>query len=135
MKRFRIIMISLLVVILLGGCSGKGNDISREEIVAAYKDAGYSVWTDVYDEPLDYGEIAYVQANHPDGDYIYFSIFETPEQAKAYKKEYYHPGMMGLFSVIFGDPSWQRWEVYGCIVVQYDEPEFTEPFDRLLKSK
>ena len=135
MKNLKLFILVFLVIYLLAGCAGKRTDISREEIVAAYEDAGYNVWTDVYDEPLDFGEIAYVQANHSDGDYIYFSIFETPEQAKAFKKEYYHPGMMGLFSVIFGDPSWQRWEVYGCIVVQYDETEFAAPFERLLKSK
>ncbi len=135
MRTLKLFILGFLVIFMLVGCAGKRTDISREEIVAAYEAAGYSVWTDVYDEPLDHGQIAYVQANHPDGDYIYFSIFETPEQAKAYKKEYYHPGMMGLFSIIFGDPSWQRWEVHGCIVMQYDEPEFTAPFEGLLKSK
>ena len=64
----------LLIVLLLPGCSSHRTDITREEIVAAYEAAGYSVWTDTYDEKLDHGEIAYVQANHPDGDYIYFSI-------------------------------------------------------------
>ena len=125
----------LLIVLLLHGCSSYRTDITREEIVAAYEAAGYSVWTDTYDEKLDHGEIAYVQANHPDGDYIYFSIFETNEEAEAYKSEFYHPVMMGLFAVIFGDPSWPHWEVYGCIVAQYDDPAFFEVFEELTKAK
>ena len=133
MKRCFVILLSLLL--LLGGCSAKRTDITREEIVAAYEAAGYSVSSRDYDEPLDYGQVAYVQADHPDGDYIYFSIFETPEQAKAYKEEFYHPAMMGLFSAIFGDPSWQRWQVHGCVVAEYDEPEFYEIFLNLLKEK
>lgn len=130
----RVIPILLILLLLFSG-SAKQTEISREEIVSAYQNAGYSVWTGVYDAPLDEGEIAYVQANHPDGDYIYFSFFETPQQAKEFKDTYYHPGMMGLFSVIFGDPSWQRWKVHGCIVVQYDEPEFYEVFLQLINSK
>lgn len=127
----------LIVSMLLSicGCARRRTDISLEEIVAAYDAAGYDVSSGLYDETLEYGQIGYVQADHPDGNYIYFSVFESEDAAKAYKKEFYHPGMMGLFSAIFGDPSWQRWEVYGCIVVQYDEPEFMKPFDNLLKRK
>ena len=134
MKRLFIVMIAF-ALIFTGCASHYRTDITREEIVAAYEEAGYTVWSRVYDEKLDYGEVAYVQANHPDGDYIFFSIFETEEDAENYKKQFHHPIMMGLFSVIFGDPSWQRWEVYGCIVVQYDEPEFFKPFQELLTGK
>lgn len=125
----------ILILLFTSGCTAVRKDITREEIVAAYESAGYSVWSRVYDEKLDHGEIAYVQANHPDGDYIYFSIFETEEAAKAYKEEFYHPVTMSLFTVIFGQPSWPRWEVHGCIVAQYDRPEFYEIFKELTKSK
>ena len=133
MKRFIVLLFALLL--FLSGCSSKvRTDVTPDEIVAAYKAAGYTVWSEMYDEKLDYGEIGYIQANHPDGDYIYFSIFESEEDAEAYKEEFYHPGMLGLFSVIFGDPSWLRSEVYGCVVVEYDNPALYEPFEALLKS-
>lgn len=127
----------LIVSMLLSicGCARRRTDISLEEIVAAYDAARYDVSSGLYDETLEYGQIGYVQADHPDGNYIYFSVFESEDAAKAYKKEFYHPGMMGLFSAIFGDPSWQRWEVYGCIVVQYDDTEFMKPFDNLIRGK
>ena len=133
MKRFSALLFTLLL--LLSGCSSKvRTDVTPDEIVAVYEAAGYTVWSEMYDEKLDYGEIGYIQANHPDGDYIYFSIFESEEDAESYKKEFYHPGMLGLFSVIFGDPSWMRSEVYGCIVVEYDNPVLYEPLEELLKS-
>lgn len=132
----RVLAAALLIVLLLTGCTPRHRtDITREEIIAAYEAAGYEVWSRVYDEKLDYGQVAYVQANHPDGNYIYFSIFESEAEAKAYKNEYYHPVMMGLFSVIFGQPSWQRWKVYGCIVVQYDDENHFYPFQGLLVKK
>lgn len=126
------LLVLLLIAFLLCGCAPVRTDITREEIVAAYEAAGYAVSSRVYDEKLDYGQIAYVQANHPNGDYIYFSIFASEAEAKAYKKAYYHPVMMGLFSAIYGDPSWPRWEVYESIIVQYDEPDFLDPFTDLL---
>ena len=132
----RILAILVLAALLLTGCSSNyRTDITREEIIAAYESAGYEVSSQIYNEKLDHGEIAYVQANHPDGDYIYFSIFETEEEATAYKKEFYHPVMMGLFSVIYGQPSWPRWKVYGCIVVQYDDESYFDPFEGLLVQK
>ena len=132
MKRFLSI---LLLIALLCGCSSQQRGITLEEIVEAYEAAGYSVWADTYEEALEEGQIASVQANHPDGDYIYFSFFETEEQAAAYKKEFYHPMVMGLFAVIYGDPSWPRWKVYGNIVVEYDNPEFFEVFQKLRNKK
>ena len=131
----KLLALLLVVLLLLSGCSTEyRTDVTPEEIVSAYEEAGYSVWFEYYDNMLDEGQIGSIQANHPDGDYIYFSIFETEEDAKAFKEEFYHPGVMGLFSFIFGDPSWPRWQVHGCIVVQYDNPDYFEPFEELLKS-
>ena len=100
MKRFFAVFLALFL--LLPGCRAQNTDITMEDIVAAYEAAGYSVWGKVYDEKLDAGAIAYIQADHPDGGYIYFSFFETPDEAAAYKKEYYHPVAMGLFSAKIG---------------------------------
>ena len=132
----RLIALLLLISLLMFGCTAPDyrDDITLEEIVAAYEAAGYSVWWEVYEEKLDIGEIGSIQANHPNGEYIYFSFFKSEEEAKAYKEEYYHPSAMWLFSVIYGQPSWLCWEVYGCFVVQYDDPELFKPFQELLKS-
>ena len=135
MKRLVVLFLLLSLTLSFCGCTQRASDITTEQIVVAYEAAGYRVSSKLYDETLEHGQTGYVQADHPDGDYIYFAIFENEEAAKAYKKEFYHPAMLGLFSVIFGDPSWQRWEVYGNIVVQYDKPKFMKPFKDLLQSK
>lgn len=131
----RLLTVALLCILLLCACAPTRVNITREDIVAAYEAAGYEVWTRVYDEKMDTGSIAYVQADHPDGGYIYFSFFETEEEAKAYEKEYDHPIMKGLFSIIYGDPMWVRMETYGCIVVEYWIPEHFAPFEALIKGK
>lgn len=135
MKRASVFFLSTCLLLSLCSCKQYRTDVTRDEIVSAYRAAGYEVWTDTYDEDMDSGIIAYVQANHKNGDYIHFAIFENAEDAKSYEKDLDHPVMKGLFSVIFGDPSWERMETYGCIVVSYRDPEFFEPFAALLKAK
>ena len=126
----------MLAVLLLTACASQlRTDVTQEEIVAAYEAAGYNVWSRTYEEKLEYGKIGYVQANHPNGDYIYFAIFESEEAARAYKKEFPHPILTGVFSSIFGVPSWQRCKVHGTVVVEYDEPDYYKPFVALLQLK
>lgn len=128
------IAVFLLIILLFNGCAATGKDVTREEIIAAYEEAGYEVWSRVYDEPMEYGLMGYIKAQHPDGDYIYFSIFETEEQAKAYKQEFYHPMAQGLFLSIFaGEVYVPKCETYGCFVVQYENPVFFAVFQNLLK--
>ena len=131
----RLFLLVVLCILCLTACHQEYRTVTREDIVAAYEAAGYSVWSEVYDEEMEFGQIAAVQANHPDGDYIYFTFFETEEAAKAYEKELDHPITKGLFSIIYGKPMWVRMETYGCLVVEYWIPEYMEPFEGLLKGK
>ena len=131
----RVISMMLLLSWILCGCASDSHPVTRDEIVSAYSEAGYTVSSEVYDEPLTYGEIAYIQADHPDGGYIYFRLFETEAQAKANKDAFHHPVVIGLFSWIYGEASWLRCRVHGNIVVQYDDPVFYAVFEELLNSK
>lgn len=136
MKKLLAVLLTLALLISLAACESQyRTDVSREEVIAAYEASGYSVSSQIYGEKLEHGVIGYIRADHPDGEYIYFSIFENEADAQAYKSEFCHPVMMGLFSAIFGDPSWQRWEVYGCMVVEYGDSDFMQPFKELLEGK
>lgn len=134
--KIRLLTVFIFITILLAACMPVGPDVTQEQIIAAYEDAGYRVCSKVYDKPIEYGEVAYIRADHPNGDYIYFSVFATPEQAEAYKQELYHPTAMGLFLSIFaGEIYIPKWEVYGCYVVQYEQSVFIEPFEKLLNER
>ncbi len=136
MKKRLAVLLTLALLFSLAACKPQyRTDVSREAVIAAYEASGYGVSSQIYGEKLEHGVVGYIRADHPDGEYIYFSIFENEADAQAYKDEFYHPAAIGLFSAIFGDPSWQRWEAYGCIVAQYDDPEYMEPFQELLEGK
>ena len=132
----KLIAVLLLLSMLLPGCSSAYKNVGMDEIVAAYEAAGYTVWVKKYDEKQDHGEIAYIQANHPDGDYIYFSFFEDEAAARANKQEFYHPVIMTLFlSIYAGELCIPRWKVYGSMVIQYENPEYYKVFRELVNEK
>ena len=125
----------LVIIVIFAGCSpDKHYEITSDDIVEAYKKAGYTVWNSDYDRPGEFGEIAYIKAEQSNGDYIYFQFFESEEAAKEYKNEYYHPVMTSLFAAIYsGNFHYPRWELYGHIVAQYDNPDLIKPMEELLK--
>ena len=132
----RIELLILVFALLCCGCAtDHRTDVTLEEIATAYELAGYKISTGAYDERLDLPQIAYLQADHPDGDYIYFTFFETVEAAREYEREQDKPIVIGLFSVIFGEPKWVRMEAYGTVVVQYSNSRHFLPFENLLKGK
>ena len=136
MKRIAVYALIFLLILSLCGCGSRyRTDITMDEIVDAYQKAGYGTYSGVYDEKLEHGAIAYIQANHSSGDYIYFEFFETEEEAKACEEANDHPIVKGLFSVIYGEPAWVRMETYGCIVVEYWNTDLFEPFEKLLNGK
>lgn len=135
MKKILLFFWSFLILSMFAGCFSGGSDITQEEIVAAYEKAGYTVSFGSYEEKSPNGEIAYIQAMHSGGDYIYFAFFETEKEAQAYIKEADHPLTLWFFSTIYGDPAWIRMERCGNIVAQYEFPEFLEPFNALRKGK
>ena len=130
----RLLLLLMLAAVFLSGCAAPPADITPEEIIAAYEDAGYIVASGTYEEVLDHGVTGYIRADHPDGDYIYFSIFESEADAQAYE-DANHPGILWFFSVLFGDPSWRYCEAYGKIAVEYTDPKLFETFKDLMEGK
>ena len=135
MKRMLSIVLCGLLLFGISGCGAVEADISREEIILVYETAGYQVSSKMYEEKLENGSIAYVQADHPNGDYIYFTFFENNADAKAYEKNMDHPLMKFFFSAISGDACWERLKTYGCVVVTYSDPALFQPFEDLMKEK
>ena len=133
----RLIAAFLMVTLLLSGCTSHyRTDITVDEVVAAYEAAGYAVWSEIYDEPQEFGEIASVRADYADEDYIYFSFFATPEDAASYMKENYHPITMTFFLSIYAGKLYvPKFKNYGCIVVQYENDKYFQPFKDLLVHK
>ncbi len=129
-----IILLTCLVLSALASCkNGEIKEITPEQVVMAYEEAGYDVWySEEDDDPIE-GERHTVRATHENGDYIFFHFFDSVENAEAYADTRQYNVVIWLFSVIYGDPSWLTTETYGNIEIEYDNKDLYEPFEELIK--
>lgn len=134
MKRgISVLLLLALVLPLFSGCKEKEQrEISCEEVIAAYEEAGYTVYH--REEPeKEFGYTCLVSISQEDGDAIYFHFYETNEEAEAYAEERQWNVLVWLFTWIYGDPSWLTTETYRNIEIEYDDKELYKPFKELIE--
>ena len=133
MKRILcILLLAAVTVSALAGCQGKGRQVSCDEVIAAYKEAGYEVSHRDYPEK-EYGYVCMVRIEEEDGDSIEFHFHETEEEAEAEAEERQWNALLWGFSVIYGDPTWLTTESHYNIEIEYDDDALIEPFRKLVK--
>lgn len=127
----------LLCITLLLGCAGctlpPELEITCQDVIRVYQQAGYGVWHIETPESED-GEVCYVKILDNDSDeYIYFEFYDSPETAQAYAEQRQWNVLLWLFSVIYGDPQWVITKTYGKIEYEYKlGTELIEPFFDLI---
>ena len=132
MKKFFAVLLSFALLFPVCGCSENQREITCEEVIAAYENAGYEVWhSDNHSSTLNY--VCCIQADDPEtGEYISFHFFKTEEEAEAYADERQYHILIWMFSVIYGDPSWLTTKTYRNIEIEYDHSYLYKPFKGLL---
>ncbi len=126
----KIIICCLIISLLLCGCSPVFREVTCEEIVAAYEEAGYEV---SHHHPADLGEIlCYIAVENENGDDIYFDRYATAVEAQSVAETRQYNVLIWLFSVIYGDPTWVHTTTYGCYEIEYTSEELYEPFEELI---
>ena len=121
------ICLVLLIVTSMVGCNGNDthNVISCTDVIAAYEEAGYTVWHNEYTEG-DF--LCHVNADSPDGDTIYFTFFASADEAQLYEKDVQWNFLLWTYSLVNGDPIWVHTETYDTIVIQYENADTYAPF-------
>lgn len=127
------LVISILFASLASCSKGEIKEITPEDVVAAYENAGYEVWQSEEDDDSIEGERYTIRATHENGDYIFFHFFDSEENAEAYADTRWYNVLIWLFSVIYGEPSWLTTDTYGNIEIEYDDKTLYEPFKELIK--
>ena len=115
--------------LLMSGCGSNDshNVISCTDVVTAYEEAGYEVWHKEYaEEERDYS--CEVVAEDADGDAIYFTFFESADEAEQHAKDSQWNLLLWTYFLISGDPTWVYTETYNTIAIQYENAEMYAPF-------
>ena len=138
----KIVSILLLLPILLSlfacGKSVEPKEISCEEIIAAYEDAGYTVLYHGHENDENYHDLGYycafeVRDPNNENNYMYVHRYFTEEDAKAACDERQFNVLLWLFFGIFGEWRWLHVRCYGDIEYETFDYKMMRPLEKLFE--
>ena len=139
MKKFVAILLSLMLVFNITACAKKEvKQVTCEQIIQAYEDAGYVLYYHNHNDPVyyDLNEFCNIEIRDPNDsehNHIYITRYFTAEDAKAANEEYRYNAILWLFFGIFGEWRWMRKGVYGDIYYTTFDKEMVKPLKDLMK--
>jgi len=133
-----VLLLSLCFSFTACGNSAEPKEISCEEIIAAYKDAGYRVKYHNHDDPIYYEDkeachMEIYDPADPEQDYIYITRYFTSEDAKAMEKERRFNVILWLFFGVFGEWRWLKNDAYGDIYYETFDSKMIKPLKELME--
>ena len=130
------IALALLAASLFSaGCTtATEKEITAEEIVAAYENAGFSVREGWREDKLtyEYYGIEVTLGEGEDGEFIYFHVYDTKEEAEQATEEGQWNIVLWIFSLPFGEYRWLKSKTYNNIHYEYFDRDMTKPFKELM---
>ena len=138
MKKIISIILLLSFVLSLTACcnSTEPKELSCEDIIKAYEDAGYFVTHGDHKDEAESSQLCYIKANlteDSDSDYIYFITCFTEEQAKEAAETDKYNLAVWLYATVSGESRWLKTGTYGKIEYSYYNSKLIKPFNELIK--
>lgn len=139
MKKIISILLLLSLCFSFAACEkSEAKEISCEEIIAAYKDAGYNV-SHFHDDPVyyDLNQSCHITVTDPEdaeNNYLYITRYFTEDDAKAAGKELEFNVVLWLFFGIFGEWRWLHTGCYGDLTYETFDKKMIEPLKELMRS-
>ena len=137
MKKIISIFLLLSLCFSFASCSkSETKEISCEDIIKAYDDAGYFVTHGVHKNEAESSQLCYIKVNlteDPNSDYIYFITCFTEEQANETAKTDKYNLAVWLYAAVSGESRWLKTGTYGKIEYSYYNYKLIRPFNKLIK--
>ncbi len=139
MKKIISILLSLSLCLSFTACGkSKPKEISCEEIIEAYEDAGYEVDFHNHNDPIYYDlnqscHIKITDPDDPEDKYLYITRYFTDKDAKAASKENKFNPVLWMFFSIFGEYRWLNTGYYGDLTYETFDTKMLKPLKGLTK--
>ena len=139
MKKILSILLLLSLCFSFTACiKSEPKEISCEEIIAAYKDAGYSVLYHGHENDESYHDLGMYccfEIRDPDNEdnYMYVNRYFNEEDAEATCRERQFNPILWLFFGIFGEWRWLHVKCYGDIEYETFDYKMMKPLENLTK--
>ncbi len=113
-------------------------EISCEEIIAAYKEAGYSVLYHGHENDTVYNDLGIycsfeIRDPNNEDNYMYMDRYFTEEEAQTANEEQQFNPILWLFFGVFGEWRWLHTGCYGDIVYSTFDRKMITPLKELMK--
>ncbi len=139
MKKIISILLLLSLCFSFTACGkSEPKEISCEEIIAAYKEAGYAIKYHNHGDPIYYDDneachMEIYDPEDPERDYIYITRYFTAEDAEAMEKERRFNVVLWIFFGVFGEWRWLRNGAYGEVYYETFDYKMVKPLKNLMK--
>ena len=139
MKKLITVLLLISLCFSFSSCiKTEPREISCEEIIAAYKDAGYSVLYHGHENDTAYNDLGIycsfeVRDPESEDNYLYIDRYFTAEQAKDASKEQRSNPILWLFFGVFGEWRWLHTGCYGDIAYSTFEYKMLKPLRELMR--
>ena len=141
MKKIIALLLTVCLCFSITSCKEVNSDeISCEEIIAAYKSEGYSVLYHGHDDDTSYHELGIycsfeiIDPENPEKNYMYVCRYFDKDAAEAERKDRrFNPIIWLLFSV-YGEWRWLKNGCYGDIYYETFNSNMIKPLRRLANS-
>ena len=140
MKRVISIFLLLSFAFSLAACTApeSAKDVSCEDIIAAYEEAGYTLGHHLHEDPvyLEGGiccSLMFKDPENPDKNYIYIERYRTERDAqKATTENKYNP-ILWFVSALHGERRWLRSEQFGKLHCTTFEKKMLKPLQSIVE--
>lgn len=139
MKKIIAILLLLSFAFSFSSCSSsEPKEISCEEFIAAYEDAGYNVLYHGHEDDENYHELGMYccfEIRDPDNDdnYMYVHRYFSEEDARATAKDRKYNPVLWAFFGLFGEWRWLHTGCYGDIEYETFDSKMLKPLKELIK--
>ena len=131
-----VLLLSLCFSFTACGNSAEPKEISCEDIIKAYEDAGYFVTHGEHKDEEESSQLCFVKASlteDTESDYVYFITCFTEEQAKEAAERDKYNFVVWLYAAAVGEGRWLKTGTYGKIEYSYYNRKLIKPFNELIK--
>ena len=137
-KFMALCLTALLCLCCLASCNNTSEpkEITCEDIIRAYEDAGYFVTHSAHQDEGESSQLCYIKANATEAsnsDYIYFTVCFTEQQAKDVRETDKYNLFIWFYATVSGESRWLKTGTYGNIAYSYYNSEFIKPFQELIR--
>ena len=139
MKRVISVLLLLSLTLSFFACTPhRSDEVSCEDIIAAYEAAGYTLGHHLHEDPVYLEEgiccsLMFQDPQDPDKNYIYIDRYRTGRDARdATIKSKYHP-ILWFFSVLHGEGRWRRSERFGTLHYTTFEKKMLKPLQSIIE--